>query len=452
MGVNMSHYDVICIGTGGAGNTAAFRLAAAGRKVLICDDKQFGGTCAISGCDPKKVMITAAEYADFNRRLASIDVTPADTRLSWQAMMAHKRNFTGNHSEKLVYKYEKAGIDWVEGRASFTGENSLKIGAVEYTFDQAFIGTGSKPLRLPFPGFEYVCDNECFLNLDTLPERVLFIGGGYISVEFANIAAAFGAEVTVVQIDSRLVPGFEEEIVSLMTESLLERGVKVRTSARVNSIEKREDGYSVTIETPDGTTAAEVDMVIHGAGRTANVDGLDMEKARVESSRRGIVVNDYMQTSNPLIYAGGDCAATDGYLLSPVAFMEGYVAASNMLEGNIRKADYTHTGTVMFNVPSLAAVGYTEKQAKDAGLDFRVNFQKTDHWFTSFRLNEKYSAYKVLIENGTNRILGAHVIGPHAEDIINMFVIAMKKGMNAGELKKMIYAYPTASSDIIHML
>jgi glutathione reductase (NADPH) len=446
------HYDVICIGTGGAGNTASFRLAAAGKKVLICDYKQFGGTCAISGCDPKKVMITAAEFADFNRRLASKNVTDGVMPLSWQGMMAHKREFTGNHSSRLKYKYDKAGIDYVEGKASFTGENSLKINGKEYTFDQAFIGTGSKPLVLPFKGFEYVCDNECFLNLDSLPNNVLFIGGGYISIEFANIANAFGAETTIVQVDKRLVPSFEEDIVDVMVESLKHKGIGIVTNARVNSIEKNGDKYIVYIDTPDGQITKDVDLVIHGAGRVAHLDGLSTESAGVEISRRGVVVNEYMQTTNPRIYAGGDCTDTEGYLLSPIAFMEGYIAASNMLEGNNKKPDYIHTGTVMFNVPGIAAVGYTEKQAKDMGLNYRVRYQRTEHWFTSFRQAEQFSAYKVLIENDTNKILGAHMIGPHAEDIINLFVIAMKQGMTTGDLKKIIYAYPTASSDILHMI
>ncbi|ADD68579.1 FAD-dependent pyridine nucleotide-disulfide oxidoreductase [Denitrovibrio acetiphilus DSM 12809] len=446
------HYDVICIGTGGAGNTAAFKLAAAGKKVLICDYKQFGGTCAISGCDPKKVMITAAEFADFHRRMASKGVVECDIRLSWKAMMAHKREFTGNHSEKLKYKYDKKGIDYISGFATFTGEKSLKISGEEFTFDMAFIGTGSKPLVLPFNGFENVCDNECFLNLDELPKRLLFIGGGYISVEFANIANAFGAETTIVQVDDRLVPSFEADIVDVMVESLRQKGINILTNGRVSSIEKLDGSYRVIVDTPDGPVVRDVDLVIHGAGRVANVDGLDAGKAGVELSRGGVVVNSFMQTTNPAIYAGGDCTDTEGYLLSPIAFMEGYIAAHNMVNGNSKEPDYLNTGTVMFNVPGISAVGYTEKQAADAGLDFEVKFERTDHWFTSFRTIEHFSAYKVLIEKGTGRILGAHIIGQHAEDIINLFVIAIKQDLKISDLKKILYAYPTASSDILHMV
>jgi len=446
------HYDVICIGTGGAGNTAAFRLASAGKKVLICDYKQFGGTCAISGCDPKKVMITAAEFADFNRRIHDKNVTNTLLPLSWQEMMAHKREFTGGHSEKLKYKYDKSGVDYVFGKASFSGENTIKIKDQEYSFDQAFIGTGSKPFVLPFEGFEYVCDNECFLNLDELPSSVLFIGGGYISIEFANIANAFGAETTIVQVDERLVPSFEKEIVDVMVESLEHKGVNILTSARVGSIEKVAGKYVVYINTPNGQVTKEVDLVIHGAGRVANLDGLALEKAGVNTTKRGVVVNEYMQTTNPSVYAGGDCTDTEGYLLSPIAFMEGYIASFNMLNGNTKTPDYTYTGTVMFNVPAISAVGYTEQQAKDAGLDFHVKSKRTEHWFTSFRSMEKYSAFKILIENNTEKILGAHIIGPHAEDVINLFVIAMKQGMTTGDLRKIVYAYPTASSDILHML
>jgi glutathione reductase (NADPH) len=448
----MKHFDVICIGTGGAGNTAAFKLASEGKKVLICDPKPYGGTCAISGCDPKKVMITAAEFADFNSRMMSKGVTDSLLKLSWRAMMAHKREFTSGHSEKLTYKYNKAGITHINAKASFASADSVEINGEIYTFQNAVIATGSKSSHLPFEGFEMVCDNECFLDLDELPERLLFIGGGYISVEFANIAAAFGAKCTIVQVDGRLVPNFEPELGDILTDSLTERGVEIITNARVKSIAGGKDGYSVTVDTLSGGKNLMADLVIHGAGRTANLDGLHPEKAGVETTARGVRVNEFMQTSNPDVYAGGDCADTEGYMLSPIAFMEGYTAAMNILNGNTKKPDYSVTGTAMFNVPALASVGHTEKTANDAGLDFRVSFQKTAHWFTSFRTMEKFSAYKILTDNKTNQVIGAHVIGPHAEDVINVFVAAMKSGMTVSDMKKVLYAYPTASSDIIHML
>lgn len=448
----MKHYDFIVIGTGGAGNTAAFRLASAG-KVLICDDKQFGGTCAISGCDPKKVMMAAAEFYDFGVRMADKEVAGTPAKPSWSAMMRHKREFTTGHTEKLIHRYNKAGIDTAVGRASFTGEHSVRVGGEEFSFGKALIASGSKPFPLPFPGSEHLCTNECFLDLDELPERVLFIGGGYISVEFANIAHAFGADVVIVQMDSRLVPGFEADIAEVMTESIKDKGMCVFTGAAVRSVEKTSAGkFKVMIDVGGKVISEVADLVVHGAGRVPNLDGLEPEKANIDYSRRGIKVSEYLQTANPDIYAGGDCTDTDGLMLSPVAFMEGYIAAENILKGNIKKPDYSDTGTVMFNVPALAAVGLTEQQAKERGLDFRTRFKRTEHWFTSFRLMEKFSAYKVIIENKTDKILGAHMIGPHAEDIINLFTLAMRQGSTIHDLRKVLYAYPTASSDILHMI
>ncbi len=258
-------------------------------------------------------MITAAEFTDFQSRLASKDIINDQAAPSWKAMMAHKREFTDNHSEKLKYKYDKAGIDHINGKAVFTGEKSLKIGEEEFTFDMAFIGAGSKPLELPFEGgFDFVCTNECFLNLDTLPKKILFIGGGYISVEFANIAGAFGSEVTIVQIDNRLVPEFDSDIVEVLTESLIEKGgVTVKTGSRVDSIAASGDGYKVFIRTKDGLVTRDVDLVVHGAGRVANIADLELNKANIETTRRGIVVNDFMQTTNESVYAGGDCTDTE---------------------------------------------------------------------------------------------------------------------------------------------
>jgi glutathione reductase (NADPH) len=446
------HFDVICIGTGGAGNTAAFKLASEGKEVLICDDLPYGGTCAISGCDPKKIMITATEFSDFARRLFTKDVLSSIPQIDWKKMMEHKREFTQNYPDKLAHKYHKAGITHVKGRASFVSENILKVGDEEFTFDNCLIGTGSKPVPLPFEGAEHIIDNAEFLDLDDLPERILFVGGGYISIEFANIASAFGAVSTIVQLDDRLVPAFDKDIVEVLTESLSESGVNVICNTKVLKVEKMENCYKVTIDTCGIISEIMVNLVVHGAGRMANTDGLNCDLAGVEVSRRGIVVNDYMQTTNPKIYAAGDCSDTEGYTLSPIAFMEGYVAANNMLKGNYMKPDYKDVATVMFNVPSVASIGHTEESAEKAGLDFTVKFKHTDHWFTSFRVMEKFSAFKLLQERGTGKILGVHIIGPHAEDIINVFAVAIKNDIPSSQLKKIIYAYPTATSDIIHLL
>ncbi|MGE4317419.1 MAG: NAD(P)/FAD-dependent oxidoreductase [Deferribacterales bacterium] len=449
----MKKYDIICIGTGGAGNTASAKLAKEGKKVLICDYAPFGGTCAISGCDPKKIMITAAEFSDFARRLLKNNVIGEKPVLSWADMMAHKRRFTEGHPAHLTHKYDKLGIDYVYGRAEFTGEHTLKIGAEEYEFGKCLIGTGSRPFPLPFEGAEYVADNSVFLDMDELPDSLLFIGGGYISVEFANIASAFGAHCTIVQADDRLVPAFDKDIADVMTESLKSKGMEIICGAKVKKIEKTPEGYNVCLATAEGERTICAGLPVHGAGRVANLEGLNPEKGNVSVSRRGVEVNKYMQSvSNPDVFAAGDCADTGGYMLSPVAFMEGYAAAVNMMGENVMTPDHADNATVMFNVPAVAAIGLTETQAKEAGIDYSVKFKRTESWFTSFRVMEEFSAYKVLTDKKTGLIVGAHLIGPHAEDVINIFAVAMKQRVKAADLKKIVYAYPTASSDIIHML
>jgi len=234
-------------------------------------------------------------------------------------MMRHKRVFTNGHPEHLVHKYEKSGIDYVTGKAEFTGEHSVKIGGVEYGFKKALIGTGSRPFPLPFEGAELVAGNAVFLDLDELPDSLLFIGGGYISVEFANIASAFGAKCAVIQADDRLVPAFDSFIGGIMTESMEAKGIEIICGAKVRKVVRRSEGFDVYVAASDKELVIHAGLVVHGAGRVPNLEGLNTEAAGVETTRRGVKVNEFMQTANPDIYAAGDCADTGGYLLSPVA-------------------------------------------------------------------------------------------------------------------------------------
>ena len=194
-------------------------------------------------------------------------------------------------------------------------------------------------------------------------------------------------------------------------------------------------------------------MLVHGAGRIPDIDDLDLEKAGVSREKQGVSVNEYLQSvSNPAVYAAGDAAASGGLPLTPVASMEGHVAASNMLEGNHRTPDQTGVQTVVFTVPPLASVGLNEDQARAQGLKFTVKHEETSSWYSSRRIGVRYSGFKVLVEEGSRRVLGAHLLGPHAEEVVNLFALAIRTGLNADKLKTMVYAYPTSASDVSYMV
>ncbi|WP_175058927.1 NAD(P)/FAD-dependent oxidoreductase [Thermococcus sp. 2319x1] len=271
---------------------------------------------------------------------------------------------------------------------------------------------------------------QAFLELDDLPDKIVFIGGGYISFEFAHLAVRAGSEVAILHRSERPLKNFEPYIVSIFLKATEEEGIRVITEAPVRRVEKRDSTFIV--ETPKGNF--EADLVVHGAGRVPNIDSLGLEKAGVEYGKKGIKVNEYMQTTNPKIYAAGDCAE-GGLPLTPVAAVEGSIAASNIIKGNHVKIDHTAIPTVVFTIPPMPSVGLTEDKALEQGFKIRVKSGETSRWYSSLRINQKYGAYKIILDEDTGKILGAHLLGHNAEEVINIFALAIKMGLHASEVK-----------------
>jgi glutathione reductase (NADPH) len=218
-------------------------------------------------------------------------------------------------------------------------------------------------------------------------------------------------------------------------------------------VEKQGDRLIVRAARGGKKFTCEADAVVHAAGRVPELDELDLAKGEVAAGEKGVTVNEYLQSiTNPAVYAGGDSAATNGLPLTPVAGLDGRVITANLLDGNTRKPDYTVVPTVAFSIPPLAAVGLGEEDARTRGLQFTVKHEDTSDWYSSHRIGNKYSSYKILIEAGTGRILGAHVFGPHADDVINLFALAMHAGLTASAVRDVLYAYPSVSGDITYMV
>ncbi|MBI3973464.1 MAG: NAD(P)/FAD-dependent oxidoreductase [Chloroflexi bacterium] len=290
-------------------------------------------------------------------------------------------------------------------------------------------------------------------KLDELPRQIVFVGGGYISFEFAHVAARAGATVEILHRGAVPLQGFDPDLVGRLVQGTRDLGVDVRLATAVHAVEKQGERLFVRCATQAGDYACETDMVVHGAGRVPEIDDLDLDTAGVQYERQGVSVNQYLQSvSNPAVYAAGDAAASPGLPLTPVASLEGEVAASNMLEGNHQAPNYTGIPTVVFTIPPLAAAGLQESAARAQGLKFRTREEDTSGWYSSRRIAVPYSAVKVLVEDGSGRILGAHILGPHAEETINLFALAIRKGLTAADLEALPYAYPTHASDVWYMV
>lgn len=450
--MSKEQFDLIVIGTGSGGSVAAGKCAKAGWNVAQIDSRPFGGTCALRGCDPKKVLVGAAELIDWNNRMNNHGVD-SQSSLHWAKLMEFKRSFTEpvpGHREKGM---EKVGIAPIHGETSFTGKDTIIVNGDTYQAKHFLIATGAKPAPLTIEGFEHLTTSTEFLELETLPETIVFVGGGFISFEFASIAARAGSTAHIVHRGEQPLENFDEDLVDVLLEKAAEIGIHIHLNAEVKSVTESETGFIVSANQNRSKTDIKGNLVVHGAGRVPNIESLNLEKAEIDSAKKGIVVNEYLQSvSNSKIYATGDVAASNGLPLTPVAGFESHLVASNLLEGNQKKADYPAQPVVVFTIPPLAMVGLTEKQAKEQGFETKVKFRKMDNWYSYKRTNESHTSFKTIINKENGQVLGAHVLGDKSEEIINLFTIAMNHNIKAVDLKKMIYAYPSHASDIPYMI
>src|SRR6266853_1570891 len=409
--VAMKTYDLVVIGSGTAAQVASARVRKASRTIAVVDHRPFGGTCALRGCDSKKMLISGAEAIDAAHRMQGRGVT-GELRISWPELIAFKRTFTDPVPQKQEAHYAARGIDVFHGLARFTGSDAVSAVGRELQARHILIATGARPVPLRIPGAEHIITSDRFLDLESLPRRIVLIGGGYIAAEFSHIAARAGAQVTVLQRAEHMLPHFDPDLVSWLIVKFSELGIDVRTQSTVERIEQTANGFLVHADGARGKQAVATDLVVHAAGREPDLEKLDLAAGHVAVSKGRLEMNEYLQSvSNTLVYAAGDAAGM-GPPLTPVSGHDGKVIATNILEGNRHKPDYRGVPSVAFTVPPIASVGLKESQAQAQGLKFKVKSENTPNWFTARRLAEQVYGYKTLVEEGTGQILGAHIVGP----------------------------------------
>jgi len=444
-----SPFDLIVIGVGMAGLNAANKCASAGWSVAVVDELPYGGTCALRGCDPKKMLRRGAEIVNAARLMRGKGIEDDGLRINWPELMEFKRSFTDQMPGRIEAGLERNGVKMFRGKARFVDKTTLEIKETRLQARHFLIATGAAPRPLDFPGAEHLITSDQFLELSDLPERILFAGGGYVSFEFAHIASHAGAKVDIVDRGDRPLKGFDPDLVDRLVERSRSAGINIQLQANLASVHRRGDRFLVAAETDTGTKEWTVDLVVHGAGRVPAIDGLDLEAAGIEVGPNGIVVNKYLQSiTNPTIYAAGDAAASPGAPLTPVAVFEGKVVASNMLKGNHSTPDYRGVPSAVFTIPELTRVGLLESEAQEQNLDVRVKFTDTSGWYSNLRVGETCAAAKVIIDKEKDLILGAHLLGPEYSELINFFGLAIRLGLKTSDLKQMVSAYPSVGSDL----
>jgi glutathione reductase (NADPH) len=446
--------DLVVVGTGEAAQNVAFPCRAAGWSVAVVDSRPFSGTCSLRGCDAKKVLVGVAELVDWVGRMQGRGVSAPAPPLVWPDMIGFKRSITDNRPTDLENRFRDVGITAMHGRAHFVGPTSLAIGDETITGGHVVIAAGAQHAPLGFPGEDLLTTSTAFLDLETLPARVAFVGGGYIAFEFAHIAARAGATVKILHGGERPLEAFDADIVGQLVEITRELGVEVHAGSPVTAIEKGEDELVVSVDSGKAEWQVAADIVVHSAGRVPEVDDLALGAAGITRAEDGgVAVNEYLQSvSNPAVYAAGDAVTSGEFRLTPVAKMQGGIVADNLLHGNTRTPNYKGVPTVVFTTPPLARVGLSEAAATAQGLQFTIRHEDTSGWYSSRRVSSSHTGYKTLVEETTGRILGADLLGPHAEEVINIFGFAIRHGFGADDLTDMVYAYPTNGSDIRYMV
>lgn len=451
-----NRYDALVIGTGTAGQTAAYELNRNGLRVAVVEHSERpGGTCALSGCQAKKWYYEGAETVARSHHLCGIGIT-APASADWSDLRAAKNRFTARVPANTVSGLKQAGIELISGRARFLDHSTIAVDRQRLSARFVVIATGAIPMALPMEGAQWMVTSTEFLELNRLPRRIVFIGGGFISFELSHFAVRLGPTDTgciILEAGPRPLGPFDEEMVALLAEASALEGIDIHSQAAVTAIEQRDGIF--TVRTEDGSRY-EADLVVHGAGRSPDIDDLDLEKAGIHYQRRGITVNDGMQTTQAGIYAVGDCAAT--VQLARVADLEAQTAAANIVNRyNNRDTrttmDYSAVPAVLFTYPQYGMVGATEQALTKEGVAHQKSFGKDLNWPTYRRVGLKSAAYKILAgQDGA--VLGAHILSDNATGLISLFTLAMRNQITVDKLYRqcIMTPYPSRESDIIYML
>lgn len=446
------NFDVVILGTGNAGMGAAGVTRAAGKSVAMIESRDVGGTCPIRGCVPKKVLVAAAQV------LHQIDLAPrhhisvGDVKLDWPALVARERTFVDGVPDDFRKSLENREIELIEGRAKFVGENAIAVNGRTLEAENIVIATGSTPRELPLNGADLMITSDEILELATLPERLVFIGGGVIALEFGHVFARAGTEVTILEVMDRLLPSMEADAVAQIHQESERIGIKILTGVTVDGIAAAGNALQVNFTHDGKQQSIEADRVANGAGRVPDVAGLDLDAGNVAHDRLSLSVTEELRsTSNAHVWVAGDAVGGTAQL-SPVASYEGRIVGNNILNGGGQTPVYGHIPATVYTVPALASVGMTEQEATASGRSFQVKGGDMSSWRSSMTHAETVSFSKVLVEDGTNAILGAHIVGHGAEEIIHLFAMVMKHDLGASALSDMVYAYPTFASDIKFMV
>ncbi len=441
-------YDLFVIGAGPGGLAAAKKAASYGARVAVAEQEAIGGTCVNRGCVPKKLIVYAADFALRDRIVHNYGWNECQRRFDWTIFMKSVHQ----HVEHINYSYceqlQKAGIDLIWERATFVDAHTLDLDGRKVTADKVLISVGGKPNKPNIPGIEYAITSREMFHLPYLPKRLVIIGGGYIGTEFSSMMHALGCDVTAIETNEMILSGFDDDVRSGVQQSLSKRGIRFIFNSTVQEITLSEDSLLLTT-TGESQETVTADTILVATGYTPNTKNLGLEKAGVELGEQGAIkVNEYYCTRQENIFAVGDCIGR--VQLTPVAKAEGIAFANTVFGNKPQKLNYDYVPSAVFSRPEAASVGMTEAKAREKFGEsvqcYCTNFQPLLYALTT---EEQPNIIKLVVDSASGQVLGAHMVGEHAADIIQSLGVAIRKGITKEDLDDTIAIHPTTAEEFL---
>ena len=444
-------YDVIIIGGGNAGFGVSQIAHEAGKSIAFVEARDFGGTCPNRGCTPKKILVAAAHALHEIEQAPVHGIEVGEAKLDWAKLIGREKEMIAPIPGAMAGLAEKRG-DVFRGKARFTGPQTVEVAGETLEGANIVIATGSKPRPLPISGAEHMITSDEVLSDPDLPRSVVFIGGGVIAMEFSHVYARAGVEVTILEALPQLLPRLDSDAVAVIRAETERLGVTVKTGVTVKEIASAEGGLTVHYSHGGREEQVRAERVVNGAGRIANIEGLNLEAAGVEHDGLRILIDEHLRsTSNPAVWVAGD-ALVHSAQLSPLATYEGRLVGQNIVNGPSEKPDYRVVPSAVYTVPALSSVGLTEAEARDQGIDLQVTTSDMTGWLSTRTYAETAAWSKVLRDKASDQIVGAHIIGHQGQELIHLFAMAMRHGIPASDLGSSLYAFPTFSADMKSLL
>ncbi len=440
-------FDLLVIGAGSGGVRAARIAASHGAKVAICEESRVGGTCVIRGCVPKKLLAYAAHYSEDFEDAAGFGWTVGERSFSWPSLITAKDQEIDRLNQIYLNLLSSSGVTLFESRGSFIDSHTVKIGDRQIRAERILIATGAHPWMPEIPGIEYAISSDEAFYLPELPKRVVVVGGGYIACEFAGIFNGLGSEVTQLYRGDAVLRGFDHDVRRVLSAEMAGKGVNFAFERNIKAIIKH--GKELHCELDDGKILV-VDLVMCATGRVPNVRNLDLDNAGVELHASGwIVADEFSRTNVEHIWAVGD--VTNRINLTPVAIYEGHAFADTEFAGKSRPVSHEYIPSAVFSHPPVGSVGYSEHDAKlhFGELDiYRSEFRPMKHTLTG---RAEKSMMKLVVARDTQRVVGLHMVGADAPEIVQGFAIAVKFGLSKQQFDETIGIHPTAAEELVTM-